>query len=1235
MSLSPAKVRRTRKPVTINQQILAALVGVNMLVTVLFSVAFYARQKNTVMADIDTTLYAVATLARATLPADYHDRITAPSSVSDSEFQKIVDRNNRLCKSLGLEYIWSLMLVDGRVVFTTSTSPDKVAENRKHAAFFEPHSNPEFYLPTFESMRPTYRTNHDKWGHNRVALLPFVDAHGRKCLFGACFSLAEVDRHLRSLVRQATGIGFALFAVSMAVGFWVTRRITRPIHQLTETIQGIAAGQSDLVASEFGSSEQVILARQFNLMNRALQDKISELQAARERLIERHDTELKQTEEELVLSEQRYRALLNFAVDGILVGTADETIIEANECMCAFFGMPRSEVIGRHIREMPFTPESVQRTPFRFERVQTGEMVVSERSIRRPDGSEIVIEMHTKMMADGTFQSIYRDVTERKRTEDSLRETRSMLEEAQRMAKLGAWKYEVATQRFIWTDEVYRIHGVGRDFDINNLDTDVSFFTPESRPVIKQAFLGAVEQGVPYDLELAFVRADGEHLWVRASALPVVENGKVVHVDGNFMDITERKQAEEKLVSNERRYRALLNFAVDGILVGDPDGTIVEANERMCALFGLARAEIIGKQIREMPFTPESLARSPFRFDLLKQGEMIVSERAVRRSDGSEIIVEMHSKVMADGTYQSIFRDITRRKQTEDELRRNQEEISRQNETFAALLHNLNVGVFMVEAPSGKPLVANEAACRLLGRGVLPDADSFSLGDVYEAYRGSDRVRYPVDEMPIALGMKGVSAHVEDLVVVRPDGTEARLEIFGTPVKDGQGRVWASLVSFVDITERKRVELALRESEDRYRQLFEMESDAIFLIDNEAGRILDVNLAAQTLYGYSRDELLAKRNADLSAEPEQTRLLTQRAADESPALLRIALRQHRKCDGTVFPVEIAARSFNMNGRPVHIAAIRDITERRKAQELMESWNTALERRVAERTAEADKRMHQLQRLTAQLIRAEENERQRISDVLHEDLQQTLVATRMTLGVALEPVRNLGVQESLQRVDDMLSQAIRLTRTLVQEIAVPSVKEGELPAAIGWIASQMQEKFGVKVTLKVGKGLEPVSENVYLCLYRAVQEILFNVVKHAHVKEAEITIREDTPQLVRVTVTDRGCGFSAAALEAAGRAGSGVGLYGIRERIEGLGGHMEIVSDAGAGASVILTVPAHDTPDEAGLSRGGAARCPCALTPSGVSGGRALPERFPLTEGNVSGTIRAHENSTLRFGRHAD
>lgn len=140
--------------------------------------------------------------------------------------------------------------------------------------------------------------------------------------------------------------------------------------------------------------------------------------------------------------------------------------------------------------------------------------------------------------------------------------------------------------------------------------------------------------------------------------------------------------------------------------------------------------------------------------------------------------------------------------------------------------------------------------------------------------------------------------------------------------------------------ERRRAENALRESEERYRMLFELESDAIVIIDNATGRLLAANHAASAMYGYTREELLALTNTDLSAEPEETRRVTVESPTDLEKTVYIPLRYHRNKAGETFPVEITGRFFTWQGQGVHIAAIRNIAERVRTEQLLRALNRA-------------------------------------------------------------------------------------------------------------------------------------------------------------------------------------------------------------------------------------------------------------------------------------------------------
>ena len=151
------------------------------------------------------------------------------------------------------------------------------------------------------------------------------------------------------------------------------------------------------------------------------------------------------------------------------------------------------------------------------------------------------------------------------------------------------------------------------------------------------------------------------------------------------------------------------------------------------------------------------------------------------------------------------------------------------------------------------------------------------------------------------------------------------------PIRDHNGVISHYAAIKEDVTGRVLTEQALRESEEQYRLLFDLETDAIFIIRNSDGQILHTNNAATSLYGYTYGELLAMKNTDLSAEPESTRKATSTKLP-SDQVITIPLRYHRKKGGTIFPVEITARFINWGNQSVHIAAMRDITERKKIEE---------------------------------------------------------------------------------------------------------------------------------------------------------------------------------------------------------------------------------------------------------------------------------------------------------------
>ncbi len=381
-----------------------------MGVIVAFSLILFQTHNRTYLEGIDSRLFSAAHFAKAVLPEDYHDRIENKNSVSKEDFDRVVDRFNKLCVKNGLEYLWSLMIIDEQIVFTSSTSPSKDVTQEDHAAFFEAHSNPELYATAFETMQPVYRINDDKWGRIRVVLVPFYDSHERRYLVGASMKITEVDRIVKNTLIQLLLVAFVVLLAGFAISLALADSISRPIAKLTGMAEKIAEGDLDQSIEPCGGQELESLAMSVNRMSLSIRERIQSL--------EEKDEQLKREGEALRKSEERNRNYVENSPYGIFVVDELGQCLDVNEAACLVTGFDETELLSMSIVDLVAEePEAQQTYQSQFERLFEKGRMVCELPFNRKGGTEFFMFINAVRLSENRYMVCGLDITEQRRGE--------------------------------------------------------------------------------------------------------------------------------------------------------------------------------------------------------------------------------------------------------------------------------------------------------------------------------------------------------------------------------------------------------------------------------------------------------------------------------------------------------------------------------------------------------------------------------------------------------------------------------------------------------------------------------------------------------------------------------------------------------------------------------------------------------------------------------------------------
>lgn len=588
---------------------------------------------------------------------------------------------------------------------------------------------------------------------------------------------------------------------------------------------------------------------------------------------------------------------------------------------------------------------------------------------------------------------------------------------------------------------------------------------------------------------------------------------------------------------------AIVESSEDTMLSRKLDGEIISWNQGATKIFGYSADEIIGKNVSLL--VPTELQNEEA--EILKKignGEKVshyVTKRI--RSDGTvfDASITLSAIRNKEGIIigaSIVLRDVSERVKSTHEL-------EMLKERYRALLENNNAIISLHDD---------------------------SLNYIYQSPSSTSITGWSDSDMKLIDGINRV--HPDDLIIIKNVVAEALKKpgipqpyiyrylhknghyiwLEGTATKLPDESIVKGIVfNSLDVTERKKTEKEIKESEETYRLLYESITDSVIMIqinDDLSYRYLKVNDFACKQYGYTRQEFLAANPPDIVSEnpKNQTDEWIRGIFNIQNSLYQI---EHKTKDGKSFPVEISANTITLYGKKIINCIIRDISERKKAE--LEIIKTA----------------DQLRQLTTHLQTVREEERKRIGREIHDELGQQLTAIKMdTVWINKHiPAETVAIKNKLQNIIDLLDGSHQSVRKILNELRPTMLDENGLLDAMEWQGQQFTESTGTPLHFTCNEKIVKLSQESATCIFRVYQESLTNIMRHAMATKVVSSLNIINDSIV-LTIEDDGKGFDTKKTESEIR----FGILGIKERVFALNGKFELHSIPGKGTRMVISLP---------------------------------------------------------------
>jgi len=984
------------------------------------------------------------------------------------------------------------------------------------------------------------------------------------------------------------------------------------------------------------------------------------------------------------------------------------TIVDCNQATLAMHGLAtKDELLGRNAFDLISERDRTRAAENMKKTLAQGTIRNVEYTLLRNGKHEFPAELSASLIRDHAnelvgFVAVTADITERKRTREQLAHERNLLRTLIDNLPDSTYVKDRDSRFMLCSQSVLQAEGVDAPEQIVG-KTDFDFYAHDVAEAFYREEQELMESGEPMinRERCGCDKTTGQAMWSLTTKVPLRDNeGTVIGLVGISKNITELKEMEEALRNSLQSSSDIVASIPSGLFTYQYEPpetlTLISGNPAAAQLTGLDIAPHIGRefdaiwpQARQRGLTEQLL-------EVMKTGKTFETEEFAYEDDKLTGVFSVRAFRIPGDRLCVAFEDITERRRAAQALRASQEELT-------AIFNSAPTTMLVVDHER-RIRKANRASLNASGR---PSEEIVGLRSG-EALRCLHALDNPdgcgfgpaCPECPvrnIVLDTLATGQEHRQVEAVLPIGLEGHdreraFEVSTTPLTVMNERL--ALVCIDDVTERKRVVDALRDSEERYRELYEGSRDASVAIALD-GRILDCNSAYVEMLGYTKEELCQVNFRDITPpqwHEAENKILREQVLTRGYS--DVYQKEYRRKDGTVFPIELRAYlSRDREGQPVGMwAFVRDITDRKQGEEALresertlmtlmgnlpgmayrrrnvpnwtmqfvsegcvnltgyrpselvgdqtvsystliraderacvweqvqrslkekkpfeleyrirtrdgqEKWvwekGTGIYRESGETAAlegfitdiDAQKKVEEkllayqkkLKSLGSELALAEERERRRIAANLHDHTCQSLALSKMKLQTLLQAAPPADT-EMLQSVCETLNETIENVRELTFDLSSPTLYRFGLEAALEEL---LRDKLGAEHNILYhfhddGKP-KPLAHDVLVLLYQSVRELLINVIKHSQAHEVTLDIRRERDS-ISIVLDDDGVGFDVDEVLSLPSRRHSVGLFNTLERLDYVGGKLEMNSRRGQGSRFALIVPLEAKPQVA-------------------------------------------------------